>query len=164
MTRQWAPHATKPPCRRTRRNQPLGNLALDLGRLFKSLQCLRPFSLVGFWDVTRMIEVSSSEGVVTRQGNVVDPVAVCGEAVRQSSLHSIPNPNRLVVGPCVDHAGAAPSHTADRPLVAAQDVLCAARVDEPDPAGAVFTDAREAGGPISPDWPQVISTSTSPAT
>ena len=99
-------------CGRTRRDQPLGDLALDLGRLFEPLLCLRPLGLLGRGDFAGMVEVGSPEGVVTRQGDMVDPVAVRGEVVHQCALHGIPDPNRLVVGPCVDHARAAPPYTA----------------------------------------------------
>lgn len=126
---------------------------MDLCRGLEALLCLLSLVLFGGGHVLGVVEIPGLDRMIARQRNVIDPMPVGRHVVQQSALDGIPYADRFVMAAGIDHAFSlsSPPDAGYAPLVATEDVLGAARVDDPDANGAIFRGARETSASVAPD-------------
>lgn len=99
------------------------------------------FEEFGGWvrrDGAGVVVVGGAEDEVGGECEVVHPVRVCREGLREGAVIGIPDFDRFVVRGAVDFAGAAPSHAGHGSLVSAQDELDSLGYGVPDAYRGVF--------------------------
>lgn len=128
-------------------NEAFGEGVVDGGGGFEAGEGGGEFGVFRGGDEARVGVVGGAEDGVGGEGEVVDPVGVRGEGVRQGTGGGGPDLDGFVVRGGIDVSGAAPADARNGAFVAGEDEVDAFGDDVPDSDGGVFGSGGETRSP-----------------